>query len=96
MCLYKDLPDYNYMEVKKNKIKYKLYSITPPQLKNIQFNLILYLDHEGVQTVADSIRGVELSEHHSMRGCLPKVPHPELGSLKVGGVDHKLLGKREI
>lgn len=50
-----------------------------------------YRHDKGVQTMAHLVRCVELSKHHSMRGCLTQIPHPELGSLKIWRVDHKLL-----
>lgn len=52
-------------------------------------------DNKRVQSVAHLIRCVELSIHHSMGSSLSQVPHPELCSLKVRRVDHKLLEEKQ-
>lgn len=50
-----------------------------------------YRNDEGMQTVAHAVGRVKLGEHHGVRGRLPQVSHPELGSLKVWRVDDELL-----
>lgn len=46
--------------------------------------------------MAHLVSCVELSEHNSVGRSLTQVPHPELGSLKVRRVDHKLLQSRKL
>lgn len=57
-------------------------------------NRITHRDNKRVQSMAHLVRCVELSEHHSMSSSLTQVPHPELCSLEVRRVDHKLLQKK--